>query len=98
MFESAIDLRPELLIVFFEQLEVVDKGIQIHASVGDDVAVVVWITRCILNVHAHDPSNELQVRREASIRPEDRCDTELRMVESLAEHLDVDDDIKFVAA
>ena len=51
--------------------------------------IVGWPGSC-LHHDAHDPSDELDVRRKRPERPENRRDAQLWMVESLAKHLDLD--------
>ena len=65
---------------------------------GHDVADVVGMRRIVLYDDAHDAADKLDVGCEGPERPEDGGDAQLRMVETLAEHLHLDDAVERAVA
>ena len=68
--------------------------IEIHAKVGDDVTDVVRVPGVVLHHYAHDTADKLDIRSESSKGAEDCRHAEFRMIETFAEHLDLDDAIE----
>ena len=96
-FLPANDFLPELLVVALEELELAQSLVEVHAGVSDDVAVVVRVAGAVLDDHPQDAADELDVRCERPEGPEDRRDAQLGVVESLAEHLYLDNAVELAA-
>ena len=65
---------------------------------GDNDPSIVRVVGLVLVNNPHDPTNELDVGGKRAIRAENRRDAERGVIESLAQHLDLDDAVKVVIA
>ena len=61
---------------------------------GDDVTDVIRVRRIVLHDDAHDPADKLNVGSKAPKRAKNSGDTQLRVVETLAEHLHLNDAVE----
>lgn len=84
----------QLLVFQVELAQLSPALVVVEADVGDDEASVVGVVGLVLLDDAHDSANELDVGREGAVRPEDGGDAETRVVEPLAEHLDLHDAVE----
>src|SRR5437762_1142513 len=85
-----------LLVGQFDLPEIVPTRIVVKANVRNDESFVVDVLRIALKVDAHDATDELDVGRKAAERPEHGRDAEPRMVESFAQHLDLNNAVQAV--
>ena len=60
---------------------------------GDDKTVIVRMSWIVLVDNAHDPSNELDIRRQAAEWAENSSYAQLTMIETLTQHLHLNDAI-----
>src|SRR6185295_13882640 len=50
--------------------------------------------RIVLYDHSHDAADKLNIRRERAKGPKDRCNTQMWVIETFAQHLHLNDAIK----
>lgn len=93
--QPAVD---HLLVAAVDAPEVAPVAVDVHSDVGNDDALVVWVVRCVLDVHAHHSPDELDVWTQRPVGPKNGRDRQRRVVETLAEHLNLDDRVQGAGA
>src|SRR5262245_34676118 len=86
-FASANPFVNHFLVVEIQLSKIFPLLVVVQSDVRDDEGVIVRVIGLALVHHTHCSPNKLNVRRERTEWTEDRCDTQWRMIEPLAEHL-----------
>lgn len=71
------------MVVEVELSELIPAGLVVQPDVGDYEGLIVRVVGLVLHDDPHDAPDELDVRGEATERPENGSDAEPRMVEAL---------------